>query len=275
MNAFLGIDIGNSHITLGLHDGQAWRGHWRWSTQVHATADEYGLRLRLMLAQLGLAPHHLVGVGLVSVVPALTPVLQQACEAYLGRPAWVLTRETDVGLAFEYDRQQLGLDRVANAVAAYALVADAVCVVDMGTAITVDAIDRQGRFLGGVIAPGPGLVTDVLAARTAQLPPTTLEDVDTPDGLTWLPRSTRDALRSGLVHGLVGMVQHLVQGVREALHRHERERDPEAPAPRVLATGGWAARFAPWLGLEWHPYLTLEGVRRVWLRHREREGEAA
>lgn len=274
MSLFLALDVGNSHITLGLHDGHAWRAHWRWSTQPTATADEYGLRLRLTLAQWGMAPHHLRGVGMVSVVPQLIPVLEQAVEAYLNLPVWTLTSTTEVGLRFAYNRQQLGLDRVANAVAAYHQVGGPVCVVDIGTAVTVDAVSSEGTFLGGIIAPGPGLLAEALATRTALLPRIPLESVEDPNQLPWLPRSTQEALQTGLVLGFLSMVQGLIRRVCNALEQHEvQQHGSPLVSPRAIATGGWSERFAAWLGLPWFPYLTLEGVRLLWLRHGQAHGE--
>ncbi len=279
---FLALDIGNSHITLGLRPMQPaapsvrpWSVTWRWQTQ-NRTEDEFGLALLETLRYLGVEPAQLHGVGLVSVVPDLTPVLEEACRQYLDRPVFVVRHEEAplwqrVTLLYD-DPRRLGLDRVANAEAALALFGGPVCIVDMGTAITVDAVSHDGAFLGGAIAPGLDMALDMLHQRTAQLPrlrfhhlPPTLSSEDIPV----LGTSTEAGIRAGLLHGYAGLLRGLIDEVKRAL----QARSPETP--QVVATGGWASKFEVWLGFD-HvvPHLTLEGVYLLWKRWREAQALA-
>lgn len=269
---FLGIDVGNSHITLGLHDGQRWIQIWRWATRLEATADEYGLRLQHWLAHFGVDPDRLKGVGIVSVVPPLTPVLEAAALNYLPPPVFVFRRVPQhwalTHLDLDYNLAQIGLDRVANAVAAYLRYREKghVCVVDMGSAITVDAVALTGRFLGGAIAPGVDMMLEALRTRTAVLPRLRLvtgEDL-TPDRVSAIGHTTEEAILGGVLHGLAGMVTRLVEHVKAALQDMYR-----APV-YVVGTGGWMLTLQRWMPVDAvDADLTLEGVRILWMRWRE------
>ncbi len=268
---FLAMDIGNTHITFGLYHQGEWRHTWRWSTRREATEDELGLALVHMFRHRELDPQDLEGIGLVSVVPTLTRIVALACQRYLGREPFVLSRDTPFGLAFDYDLGQLGLDRVANAVAAFHFYGGPTCVVDIGTAITVDAVTHDGRFLGGVIAPGLDMAAEALHGRTAQLPLLRFEHLPPvldPEGIPLLGHTTTQAMQVGLLHGFAGMMQTLVRGVCRALETYSAKAGAARTSPHVVATGGWAGKFARWLGFQLHPHLTLDGVRVLWERQR-------
>jgi len=269
---FLGIDVGNSHITLGLHDGEQWVRIWRWATRAEATADEYGLRLRHWLAHFDVDPNRLEGVGIVSVVPALTAVLETAVLHYLPAGVFVFRRVPShwrlTRLELDYSREQIGLDRVANAVAAFQRYRHKghVCVVDMGSAITVDAVALTGRFLGGTIAPGVDMMLEALRARTAVLPRLRFasEEALTPDRVPTLGHTTEEAIRAGVLHGLAGMVARLVEHARQALQAETNA------SVFVVGTGGWMLTLRRWMPVDAvDEDLTLEGVRILWRRWRE------
>ncbi len=267
---FLAIDIGNTHLTFGLYYQGAWRHTWRWPTRQEATEDELGLALMHIFQYRNLDPHHLEGIGVVSVVPTLTRIVALACMRYLDHEPFVLTREVPFGLKFDYDLHQLGLDRIANAVATFRFYGGPTCVVDMGTAITVDAVSSDGRFLGGVIAPGLDMAAEALHGRTAQLPLLRFEHLPpvlAPQDIPLLGHTTAQAMQVGLLRGFAGMMQTLVQDVCRALEAYEEgHTDTQRRAPHVVATGGWAVKFARWLGFRHHPHLTLDGVRLLWER---------
>ncbi|MFN3467826.1 MAG: type III pantothenate kinase [Candidatus Brocadiales bacterium] len=142
---------------------------------------------------------------------------------------------------------KVGVDRLLNAVAAYDRTRRATIVVDMGTAITVDAISERGEFLGGVIAPGLESLKKALHLRTALLPEVAPERPH-----HYIGKDTIDAMTSGLYWGTVGIVERLINGVKKEV----------GGEPRVLATGGDASLFAGDIGLfhEVIPHLTLEGM---------------
>lgn len=270
---FLAIDIGNTHTTFGLYRQGTWQHTWRWSTRREATEDELGLALVHTFHHRHLEPRRLKGIGVVSVVPTLTRIVALACQRYLGHEPFVLTRSTSFGLEFDYDLGQLGLDRIANAVAAFHFYGGPTCVVDIGTAITVDAVSRDGRFLGGIIVPGLDMATEALHSRTAQLPLLRFEHLPPmldPRDIPLLGHTTAQAMQVGLLRGFAGMMQTLVQDVCQALKAYEEQRTgTRQVSPKVVATGGWAVKFARWLGFRLHPHLTLDGVRLLWERQQK------
>lgn len=143
----------------------------------------------------------------VSVVPALTALLHHR----YGDALRFLGPADFPQLDFcRVDTSTLGMDRIANAAAAHALTDRAVVVVDCGTAITLEAVDATGLFMGGAILPGRMLMRRSLAAYTAQLPLLPLQS----QRPAALGRSTREAMEAGMDLGAVGAVQYLLEQCR-------------------------------------------------------------
>jgi type III pantothenate kinase len=180
-------------------------------------------------------------------------------EAGPGRSALVLGRDVPISVSNHYrDPTEVGADRLVNAAAAHANAKGAVIAADLGSAVTVDAISATGAFLGGAIAPGaPALRAGLRSAAPA------LPEWGGGEPGPALPTSTDEAIRFGIVHGLAGLVDGLIDAVG---------REFPAPVP-VLLTGGDAPLVA---GLLRHPvshlpHLTLEGVRLLYdLARRDR-----
>ncbi len=242
----MAIDVGNTHIKLGVHSpSEGWIGEWRLSTDVRRTADEYRVTISILLADLGL--QHVDQMVLASVVPLLTPALIRVGEI-IGRLAPLEVRSPGYGMRVRYEPPEaLGADRFVNALSAWHRVRRSVVILDAGTTATVDAVNDQGEFIGGTIAPGPHFLADALAQGTAKLlhiPPTI------PNLL--VGTSTETAIQVGVGHGFVGMVEALVERAWQAL-------GGQAP---VVLTGGWASRIQPYLKFSstHDPRLTLEGL---------------
>jgi type III pantothenate kinase len=159
-------------------------------------------------------------------------------------------------LVNEPDR--VGVDRLLNAVAAYKRTESTTIVVDMGTAITVDAVSERGEFLGGVIAPGLESLKKALRLRTALLPEVSPERPD-----YFIGKDTVEAIASGLYWGTVGMVKELIMGVKGEL----------GGEPRIIATGGDAKLLAGDIGFfqEVIPHLTLEGMALAYMANKSIE----
>lgn len=239
---FLALDSGNSSVKAGL-----WAGRWarveRWPSD-GADAETWAGRLR------GLAPR-VSGAGLASVVPVLTPVLTQAVEVAFGAPPVVVSSALPLPFRLAYRTPDtLGADRLAAAVAAWALAGGAAPVValDAGSAITLDVVSMEPAYLGGAILPGPDLLRRALARDTGQLPDVAWADPPSPVGA-----STAEAIQSGLAGLVLGGVERLLRETAAVL----------AAPPVVVATGGWV----PWLaerldGIDRvEPHLVLDGVR--------------
>lgn len=244
MARLMAIDIGNTHIKIGLRDQGRWAEEWRLATDMRRTPDEYRLFVRGLLLE---SHVDMVDRAIVaSVVPLLTPFFLRVLESVSASPPREVV-PPGYGLTVDYPPENLGPDRFVNALAAWELERKPVVVVDVGTTATVDAV-ADGVFLGGAIAPGPHFLTQALAEGTARLPHVT------PAIEPWtIGKNTEQAIRAGVGQGFVAMVKGLIEKTRA---------DIGGRAP-VLLTGGWATRLQPELGIpvRLEPGLTLEGLR--------------
>lgn len=248
VNQLLAIDIGNTHIKIGLYENGQWIEDWRLSTDPRRTADEYRIAL-LNLIQNSHQPSRTVEhVAIASVVPLLTPAFIRVGEVLSQTPPREIS-PPGYGMTVRYRTpESLGADRFVNALAAYHLVRDTVVVVDVGTTATIDVVSADGTFMGGAIAPGPHFLSQALAQGTAKLP---LIAPVIPN--TAIGESTAEAVAIGVGHGFIGMVNALVERTWQALG---------APA-EVVITGGWSRRILPLLSFpaRLEPMLTMEGLR--------------
>ena len=252
----LTVDIGNTNITLGLYQGEMLGPRWRLATDHERMPDEYGLQILGLLEHVGVTPADLMGVCLASVVPPLTGRIVQACRLYLSQPPLVVDAGVKTGVTILYeDPTAVGADRIVDAVAVQCLYGGPACVVDFGTATTFDAINANGDYLGGAIAPGIGIAAEALVARTAKLPRV---DLQRPPGV--IGRNTVHAMQSGLLFGYVSLVEGMVARFREEL----------GPAMKVIATGGLAELVAQETAILdiIAPWLTLDGLRLIWEMNR-------
>ena len=157
-----------------------------------------------------------------SVVPKANPYVAR----HLPCPQLWIDHRTDSGVTVKYPKpSSIGADRLANAAAAVASGTLPAIIVDFGTAVTFDVIDANGSYLGGVIAPGLPTAAHALHEKTALLPLTKLGKITSPVG-----KSTRNAIRIGLLLGAVGLVREIVSRItRETFN---------GTSPMVIATGG-------------------------------------
>ncbi len=254
----LTVDVGNSTIVVGVFEGEELTHHWRLSTVRARTPDELASLLAGVLRLEGLRlTREVEGLVVGSVVPDVTETWRELAARYLDVPPVILEPGVRTGIALRHDNpRDLGADRIANAVAAQALYGGPAIVVDFGTAISFDVLDRDGSFVGGAIAPGVSTSRDALVEHAARLPTVETIAPSSPIG-----RSTVTALQSGLVHGFAGLVDGVVQRIIEEL----------GPGVTAVATGGVApAVLASCRTLDHHdPWLTLKGLRLVWERNVE------
>jgi type III pantothenate kinase len=193
------------------------------------------------------------GVALCSVVPRATPFVCKAVRTIWNLNPLELTPKTLCGVGIDYPKpNSIGPDRLANAVAARHHFGAPVVVLDFGTAVTLDVVNRAGNYAGGIIAPGLAAMTDYLHEKTALLPRIKIREIKTSIG-----KSTEEAMLVGAVHGYRGLVRELIGELKREL---KTKRLP------VIATGGYAKLMASKLpeisAVE--PNLTLEGLRLTW-----------
>jgi type III pantothenate kinase len=227
----LAIAIGNSNVKVGVFQGVDLLAHWRAHTEVNQTADEYALLLGDFFSQAQLEPDGWCGAVLVSVVPPLTTTFQELCRQHLRLDPLVVGAGVKTGMPIRYDNPRaLGADRLVAAVGAKARFDVPVIVVDFGTAITFNVVNRAGQFVGGAIAPGLNLAADALYEATAQLP-----RIDLAVPPSAIATNTIHAIQSGILIGYLGLVERMVRDIRAEL------KEPQA---RVVATGGLASLVA-------------------------------
>jgi len=195
-------------------------------------------------------------VVVASVVPKVLGKLRGVVESKFDRRLLVIRQ--DIPLPMEVDVENpdtVGVDRVCCAAAAYDRLAEACTIVDFGTAVTIDCVSDEGVFLGGAILPGPDLACRALNEFTAALPLVAVEEPQDPIG-----RNTTDAIRSGVLYGVVGAVRELTERYATKLGRW----------PHLVATGGGAemvARACQFVDSV-VPYLSLRGVALAYRKHR-------
>lgn len=217
----LAIDIGNTNMVLGLFTGDQLTAHWRISSQPLRTGDELGVVLA------GLLRERATGIDTAvigSVVPQLTGAMAAAVRTVCGSEPLLIHSKMKLPVTIAYEQpEQVGPDRIANAMAARELYGVPAIVIDFGTATTFEVLDAEGRFLGGVILPGMRVALEGLFQRAALLAST---DIYQPARV--VGRNTADCLRSGAYYGTIG-------SIREILAQIKNEMGGEL---KVIATGG-------------------------------------
>jgi type III pantothenate kinase len=167
------FDVGNSEITIGIFGGEELISHWRVTTAAPRTADELAILIRSITGDVIASPGGITGSAICSVVPAITPMLAEACEMCFGRKPVMIDARAKLPVKLDVEEPfTVGADRIANTLAASRIYKRDAIVVDLGTATTYDCITADGTFLGGVIQPGVMISADTLFRRTAQLPAT-------------------------------------------------------------------------------------------------------
>ena len=246
------LDIGNTHTHLGLANGR----HVIKQHNIPTEGWYHGGAEKAIEKFVGRAS--LAGVALCSVVPRATPL---ACK--MSRRRWrldclELTPKTLLGVGIDYPKPNtIGPDRLANAVAVAHHFGAPSVVVDFGTAVTFDVVNRAGNYAGGIIAPGLAAMTEYLHEKTALLPRIKIREVKAVIG-----KNTEQAMLIGAVHGYRGLIRELIG---------ELKRDLRVKNLPVVATGGYArliaARLTEITAVD--PLLTLEGLRLVWEARRD------
>ncbi|HEU0008239.1 MAG TPA: type III pantothenate kinase [Verrucomicrobiae bacterium] len=248
------LDIGNTNTHLGLANASRVLRH----VDIPTTAWFDGSAVRRLRRFAGRTL--IGGVAICSVVPRATPAAERTLSRLWKVRPLRLTSATVRGVGIDYrNPESIGPDRLANAVAVRHRFGAPAVVVDFGTAVTFDVVDRRGNYSGGIIAPGIAAMTDYLHERTALLPRIRIREVRAVIG-----RNTEQAMLIGAVHGYRGLIRELLRELRREL------KSPRLP---VIATGGYArlmaARLPEITAVE--PLLTLEGLRLVWLARAQRD----
>lgn len=216
----LTIDIGNSFTKWAL-----WEDSFldeRFSSQTSSLEDEVVLDSLLT----DLRSKNIASVSACSVVPHATEKVSRKIKEVLGLDVKWISGESELGVGVDYEtRSTLGADRLVAAFGAYRKYGGPVIVCDFGTATTIDLVQEDGTFSGGLIAPGFAMLSESLGAKAAQL---FAVEIKKPDSIIGI--STETALRSGIFHSVIGLLEATVPRMSEHL----------SSKPRIVATGGHA-----------------------------------
>ncbi|HUV39634.1 MAG TPA: type III pantothenate kinase [Planctomycetota bacterium] len=240
----LALDLGNSALTVGLHDGR------RFLLRFSVPVVDFSVLVHRFEEKLARYLDAVDHVALASVNPSWVYAIEGSIVTL-----WPHVKLTRVGIDVQVPiearvkrREEVGVDRLLNALAAWRHLGEACLVADFGSALTLDVVSTDGAYLGGVITPGIGMSAQALHRQTALLPEVKPEPVDHVIGT-----DTITCIQSGLFWGTVSELEGLVARLRKEY----------PPARKVLATGGYAELIAREARVidEVLPELTLEGIR--------------
>ncbi len=247
----LAVDVGNTHIMLGVYREDEILVYWRIATHRDSTEDELGMVVKNLLQNSDLSLSDISAIAISSVVPPLMYSLERMSQKYFNLEPLIIGPGIKTGLNIVTDNpREVGADRIVNAVAALNLYGGPLIIVDFGTATTFCAITEVGDYLGGIIAPGIGISLEALFDRAAKLP-----RVEIIRPAKVIGKDTITSMQSGIVFGYVGQVDGIVRRMIAELGNK----------PKIIATGGFAALIARESETicTVNPLLTLEGLRII------------
>ncbi len=245
------VDIGNTHIKLGLFEAERLAARWRLATDRSRLAEEYAVLLLNLLATEGLAREAIHGCAISSVVPALSQEWAQLSRRYLACEPVIVSPGIKTSMVVNTDYPaEVGSDLIVSAIAGRALYGVPLIVIGFGTATTFSVVSAEGAFEGVAIAPGVGTGAEALFRFAARLPQVELARPPRATG-----KNTIHSLQAGLVFGFAGLVEGLVKRLRQEWGENAR----------VVATGGLAELIAAETNVieAVEPDLTLIGLRLV------------
>jgi len=253
----LAIDSGNTNTVFAVFDEDgSVLGEWRSSTNDNKTADEFAVWLSQLMSFEGLKPADIKNAIIATVVPAMLFSLQTLCRKYFKvEPLVVGDQSVKLGIEVYLDRpEEVGADRLVNAIAAHEVYEGPLIVIDFGTATTFDVVDADGNYCGGAIAPGINLSLEALHMAAAKLPRVAIGRPDKAIG-----KGTTTAMQSGIFWGYIGMIEGLTQ----------RMKDEFGADMTVIATGGLSSLFAKSTDVIQHSDtdLTLRGLLAIYKRN--------
>lgn len=251
------VDIGNTNIHVGVYVERDLLVEFRMKTDIDRTSDEY-LSLFISLLSGKMRSEFAVDECIIaSVVPGLTSLLAGMVKEHFDTEPLIVGPGLKTGLEIRLpDPGSVGADRIVNSVAARERFGSPVLIVDFGTATTIDFVNSEGAYEGGVIAPGITLSIDALVSHAARLP-----QIEMRWPASVIGKSTVAAMQAGAVIGYAEMVNGLLRRIREE----------QGADIHTVATGGLGAFFLKQCSSirSYEPHLTLDGLRLIAERNRE------
>ncbi len=227
----LAIDIGNTNLVIGCIENDEILFKARIATDRTRTSDQYGVEIKNMMEAYGVKVSDIDDCIIASVVPPVFNSVRTGVIKVIGKQPMVVGPGLKTGLNIHVDvPSQVGSDRIVVAVAALAEYSAPLIIMDLGTATTLDVVEPEKTYMGGVILPGVKIALEALTSRAAQLPGISL---DKPKHV--IGKNTVDCIRSGMMYGTAATIDGLVERMEEELgHR-----------ATLIATGGMAQFVTP------------------------------
>ena len=227
----LAIDIGNTNLVIGCIRNDEILFKARIATDRTRTSDQYGVEIKNMLEAYGVNIADIEDCIISSVVPPVFNSVKTGVIKVLGKQPMVVGPGLKTGLNIHVDvPSQVGSDRIVIAVAALAEYQAPLILMDLGTATTIEVVEPENRYLGGIIFPGVRISLDALTSRASQLPGISL---DKPKHV--IGKNTVDCMRSGMMYGTAAMIDGLIERIEEELGH----------TSTLIATGGMAQFVTP------------------------------
>ena len=221
------IDIGNTNSVIGVYRGETLVQSWRVRTERNTTEDELHVLAAGLFSCEQLSFVDIRKTVISCVVPPLVTVLDAFCRKYLRHaPHWIDAKSYPNMPIRIHNPNEVGADRIVNAVGAFQRYKTSLIVIDFGTATTFDAISAKGEYLGGAISPGIGIASEALFSHASKLP--RVEIFKRPSQV--VGKDTISSIQSGIIFGYAGLVDGLVQRMKKEM----------GSDPKVIATGGLA-----------------------------------
>lgn len=245
------IDVGNTNTVLGVFNKNTLVKDWRIRTERNMTEDELSILVMNLFSGSKVNLSDIEKTVISSVVPPVAIFYDAFCRKYLKHtPEWVDATSVDMPNLYG-NPEEVGADRIVNAISAFHKYQCSLIVIDFGTATTFDAISEKGEYLGGAITPGIMISSEALFKKASKLPRVDL--LSPPEKV--VGKDTANSIKSGIIFGYAGLVDGMV----------ERMSVEMGTQPKIIATGGLAvlmhkvARSIESV----EPDLTLEGLRII------------
>lgn len=251
------IDIGNTNIVFGVYNNDVLINHWRLSTSLQKTVDEYAILLNSLLYIERIRLNEIDSAIISCVVPPLLIPFEIICRKYMGIKPLIVEPGIKTGMPILYENpSELGADRIVNAVAGYDKHKRSLIIVDFGTATTFDYITEKGDYVGGCIVPGIMISLEALFERASKLPRV---ELIRPKNI--IGKNTVHAMQSGIIYGYSSLVDGVVKKMKQEVKTE----------PYVIATGGLSSLIFKNSETidEIDEFLTLKGLKILYEKNKD------
>ena len=259
----LTIDVGNTNVVLGCVEDGVVVSRSRLATNTSDLPNDYAMKMRQSFAFDSIDYHEFEGAILSSVVPQVNRAIRSAVRKLTGLECIIVGAGIKTGVNVKIDDPgTLAGDLITGTVGALSMYKPPIIIVDMGTATTIVAVDKDGAYIGGAIVPGVNLSFEALSQGTSLLPNISIEAPR-----KCIATNTVDSMKSGAVFGTAAMIDGMIE-------RMEAELGGSAA---LVATGGLAGRIIPYCrhDIEIDDYMLLRGLSLIWERNRREKRREA